>query len=144
MEMDMTSVDIAERKSRLRAFGFLFLAALTCAVMALVRTRPDIDFTQGLWLGLLVGCALNLLPLKRLINPRSAVAQLLDDEGAREHRRTSCTIGFWAAVLCAVLLGFISHFDPAIGAGEVGQLVATAAVVSAMISFALLELRAAR
>lgn len=140
----MTLVDIAERKSRLRAFAFLFLALLTCGVMILVRTRPHIDFTQGLWLGLLVGCALNLLPLKRLISPDSAVARLIDDEGTRENRRASCMIGFWAGVVAALLLGLASHFRPSIGADEVGQLVATAAIVSAMISFAILELRAAR
>src|SRR6201995_1524633 len=126
MEVGMTLVDIAERKSRLRAFGVLVLAALTCAAMILVSTRPGIDFTQGMWLGLLVGCALNLLPLKRLINPNSAIVRLVDDEGTRENRRASCMVGFWAGVLSALLLGLQSHFDPAIGGGEVGQLVATA------------------
>ena len=140
----MTPIEIAERKSRLRAFAFLFLAMLTSAVMILVMTRPQIDFTQGLWLGLLVGCALNLLPIKRMITPNSAVAQLLDDEGTRENRRASCTVSFWAGVLSALFLGFASYFSPAIGAGEVGQLVATAAIVSALICFAVLELRAAR
>ena len=51
----MTTVEMAERKSRLRALGYLFLAALTCAVMVLVQRKPEIDFTQGLWLGLLFG-----------------------------------------------------------------------------------------
>lgn len=140
----MTAVEIAERKSRFRAFAFLLLAALTCAVMIVVRTRPEVDFTQGLWLGLLVGCALNLLPIKRWLRPNSAVSRLLDDEGARENRRNSCMVGFWAAVGVALLLGLASHFNPAIEADEVGQLVATAAIVSAMVAFALLELRAGR
>ena len=140
----MTVVDIAERKSRLRALALLFLAALTCAVMILVRISPATDFTQGLWLGLLVGCALNLLPIKRWLKPNNALSQLLDDEGTRQNRQSSCTIGFWAGVVAALFLGLTSHFDPGIGAGEVGQFVATAAIVSAMIAFAVLELRAAR
>ena len=140
----MTIIDIAERKSRWRAFGLLFLAMLTCAVMIFVRTRPDMDFTQGLWLGLLVGCALNLLPIKRWLRPNSAVAALLDDEGTRRNRQNSCTVGFWAAVAVALLLGFTSHFNPDVGADEVGQLVATAGIVCAMTAFAILELRAAR
>lgn len=140
----MTVVDIAERRSRMRALGFLFLATLTCAVMIFVRTRPDIDFTQGLWLGLLFGCALNLLPIKRWLRPNSAVVQLLDDEGARQNRQNSCTVGFWAAVVVALVLGFTSHFNPGVGADEVGQLVATAGIVCAMTAFAILELRAAR
>ena len=140
----MTAVDVAERKARVRAVGFLFLAALTCAVMIAVRAGSGTDFMQGLWLGLLVGCALNLLPIKRWLRPNSAVLRLLDDEGTRENRRLSCTIGFWAAVGAALLLGFASHFNPRIGADEVGQLVATAGIVFAMIAFAIIELRAAR
>ena len=140
----MTIVDIAERKSRWRAFAFLFLAMLTLSVMIFVRTRPDMDFTQGLWLGLLVGCALNLLPIKRWLRPNSAVLALLDDEGTRQNRLNSCNVGFWAAVGAALFLGLTSHFNPGVGADEVGQLVATAGIVSAMIAFAFLELRAAR
>ena len=140
----MTAVDIAERTARVRAFGLLFLAALTCAVMVLVRTGSGSDFMQGLWLGLLVGCALNLMPVKRWLRPNSAVIRLLEDEGARENRRLACTIGFWAAVVVALVFQLASHFDAAIGAQEVGQYVATAGIVSAMLAFAILELRAAR
>ena len=140
----MTAVDIAERKARFRAFGFLFLAALTCAVMILVRSGRGTDFTQGLWLGLLLGCALNLLPIKRWLRPNSDVVRLLDDEGTRANRQLSCTIGFWAAVIVALAFQLFSHFSPAIEAEEVGQYVATAGIVSAMIAFAILELRAAR
>ena len=140
----MTVVDVAERKVRLRAYGMLVLAALTCAVMVLVRSGRGTDFIQGLWLGLLVGCALNLLPVARWLRPNSEALRLLEDEGTRDNRRISCTIGFWAAVGVALLLGLASHFNPAIAADEVGQLVATAGIVSAMIAFAVLELRAAR
>ncbi len=140
----MTAIEVAERKSRWRAFGFLFLAALTSAVMIVARSGSGGDFAQGLWLGLLVGCAFNLLPIKRWLRPNSEVARLLDDEGTRENRRIGCTLGFWATVIVALVLGFASHFNPAIGADEVGQVVATAGIVSAMVAFAILELRAAR
>jgi hypothetical protein len=140
----MTAVELAERKGRLRALGFLFLAALTSAVMIFVRNHPGNDFTQGLWFGLLLGCAINLLPIKRWLRPNSDVLRLLDDEGTRENRRISCTIGFWTAIGVALLFGLVSHFNPQVGGDEVGQIVATAGIVSAMISFAVLELRAAR
>ena len=140
----MTAVDVAERKARFRALGFLFLAALTCAVMVLVRTGSGTDFMQGLWFGLLFGCALNLLPMKRWLRPNSDVMHLLEDEGTRANRQLSCTIGFWAAVGTALLFQLASHFDRGMGAEEVGQLVATAAIVCAMVAFAVLELRAAR
>lgn len=140
----MTAVEVAERRARYRAFGFLFLAALTCAVMVVVRTGRGTDFTQGLWLGLLVGCALNLMPIKRWLRPNSTVTRLLDDEVTRANRRLSCTIGFWAAIAVALIFQLASHFDPTIAAEEVGQLVATAGIVCAITAFALLELRAAR
>ena len=140
----MTAVEAAERKSRWRAFGFLFLAALTCAVMIFVRSGHGTDFSQGLWFGMLVGCALNLMPIKRWLRPKDEVVRLLEDEGTRENRRLSCTIGFWAATAISVVIGMASHFDAAIAAEAVGQFVATAGIVSAIIAFAVLELRAAR
>jgi drug/metabolite transporter (DMT)-like permease len=140
----MTVVEVAERKARWRALGYLFLAALTCAVMIVVRAGRGTDFTQGLWLGLLLGCALSLLPIKRWLRPNSAVGRLLDDEGTRENRRLSCTIGFWAAVGVALLFQALAHFNQAIGAEEVGQLVATAGILCAITVFAILELLAAR
>lgn len=128
----------------MRAIGYLFLAALTCAVMIVVRTGHGTDFLHGLWLGLLFGCALTLLPLKRWLRLNSPVNRLLDDEGARAHRQLGCTIGFWAAIAVALVFQLASHFDRAITAEEVGQLVATAGILSAITVFAILELRAAR
>lgn len=140
----MTAVEIAERKGRWRAFAFLFLAALTCAVMVAVRNDPGSDFKQGLWVGVLVGCTLNLLPIKRWLRPNSEVLRLLEDEVVTANRRLSCVIGFWAAILVALFYSLASHFDPSIGAGEVGQVVATAGIVLAMLAFGILELRSAR
>ena len=140
----MTAVEIAERKGRWRAFAFLFLAVLTCAVMVVVRNDPGSDFKQGLWIGVLVGCALNLMPIKRWLRPHSEVARLLEDEVVTANRRFSCITGFWAAMFVALFFSFASHFDPSILAGEVCQLVATAGIVSAMLTFGILELRAAR
>ena len=140
----MTAVDIAERTSRVRAFGFLFLALLTCGVAVIVRNNPGSDFTQGLWFGLLFGCTLNLAPVKRWLRPNNAVVRLLEDEGARENRRLSCVAGFWVATVVALALFLAAHSDVAIGADAVTQIVATAAMASAMLTFAFLELRAAR
>jgi hypothetical protein len=142
--MSMTAVEVAERQGRFRAYGFLSLASLVCIVMVLVRSGFQSDFMQGLWFGLLVGCAVNLLPIKRWLMPRSEVVRLLEDEGARENRRISCTVGFWAANAVAIVLGMASHSDLAVTAEELGQFVATAGVASAMVAFAILELRAAR
>lgn len=140
----MTVVDLAERKGRLRALGFLFLAALACAVMILVRAGVGGDFMQGLWFGLLFGCVLNLLPIKRWLRPNSDVMRLLDDEGTRANRQLSSTIGFWAAIGAALFFQVAAHFNRSIGGEEVGQLVATIGIVCAIVAFSVVELRAAR
>ena len=140
----MTAVDIAERTSRLRAFGFLFLALLTCAVAVVVRDNPANDFLQGLWFGLLFGCTLNLSPIKRWLRPNNPVVRLIEDEGARENRRSSCIVGFWAGTVAALILFLALRFGLAIGPDAVAQIVATAGMASAMLAFGFLELRAAR
>ena len=59
--------------------------------------------------------------------------------------RPKSTVREYAEALAvALLLALAWRFDPAIAADEVGQVVATAAIASAMVVFAMLELRAAR
>jgi multisubunit Na+/H+ antiporter MnhB subunit len=140
----MTAVEIAERTSRVRAVIFLFFALLTCAVMAVALKNPRSDFTQGFWFGILFACALTLAPIKRWLRPNDAVVRLIEDEGARENRRLSCVVGFWTAIVAALILFMASRSEVAIGADAATQIVATAAMASAMLAFGLLELRAAR
>ncbi len=140
----MTAVETAERTARARALGYLTLAAFTCAVMIIVRTGHGTDFLDGLWLGLLFGCAVTLLPIKRWLRPNSEVHRLLEDEGVRANRQLSCTLGFWAAIIAGLVFQLAGHFDPGMTAEAAGQLVATAGIVVAMTAFAILELRAAR
>ena len=139
----MTAIEIAERKAKWRAYGFLFLGALSIALMAL-NIRGGSDFSHGLWLGVLAGSALSLTPVKRWLRPNSAVNRLLDDETTREYRYISCTTGFWAAAVAAIVLTVVSRSVDSLSAGNVAQIIATAAMASAMVAFATLELRAAR
>ena len=97
-----------------------------------------------MWMGLSFAAAANLLPLARWLKPRSAVARLLDDEGVREHRRMSCTAGFWAAVVSSLAVATAVELAVPLGAFDAVRVVATAAIAAALISFATLELRAAR
>lgn len=140
----MTAVEVAERTARGRALGYLCLAGITCAVAVVVRTGHGTDFLKGLWLGLLVGCVLTLLPIKRWLRSNSEVHRMLEDESARANRQLSCTIGFWAAILAGLLFQLLGHTHPGISAEEAGQLVATAGILSAITVFAILELRGAR
>lgn len=140
----MTAVEIAESRSRKRALGFLALAALAVGLMLLVSNGIGGDFARGLWFGVMLGSAINLLPIKRLVRPNDQVLRLMDDEGTRENRRLSSTIGFWAAIAAALGLGLFSRYSDVVDAWLMGQLVATAAIVAAMLTFGALELRDAR
>jgi hypothetical protein len=138
---EMTAVELAERKARWRALGFLFIAALIVATMVAVSEGQGGDFVKGLWLGMVFGSTLSLLPFKRWLQPRDAVAQLLDDEGARENRRLASTAGFWAAMVTAIGFGFFTPDMPGFSAYMLGQYIATAGMVTAMLTFAFLEIR---
>jgi hypothetical protein len=140
----MTAVDIAEAKGRWRAFGLLFLGALAIGLMVFNLRSGGTDFSQGMWLGVLAGSALNLTPVKRWVRPGNAVARLLDDESTQEHRQFACMIGFWASVIAAVILAVLTRSSSILAASEVADIVATAGIASAMLTFAALELRAAR
>ena len=72
------------------------------------------------------------------------IAKLLDDETTREHRRLSGTAGFWAAMLSSLILSFLTAGGGALSAFDVARVIATAAMTAALVSFAVLELRAAR
>ena len=143
----MTLVEKAERKSTLRALAYLMLAV--ALVSLLITTMGDAhrdryDFLRGMHGGLLLGAAINFLPIARWTKRNNPLMRLLDDEGAREHRRMAMIAGFWAAMSFALLfvvfrrsLEMLSGFDSV-------RIVATAAMAAALIRFAVLELRAAR
>lgn len=147
----MTTIDVAERKSRWRATAFYFFAAMILATLwfSMGPASGAIDgdgrdFFRGLWFGITAAAAANLLPIARWLKPGSAVARLLDDEGVREHRRMGCTAGFWAAIVAALAVALVTHDAPLLNSFDTARVIATAAVIAALVSFATLELRAAR
>lgn len=134
----------AEQKSRSRAISYLTLSAILAILMIAVVLGLGGDFVQGMWAGALAMCALNLLPIHRWLRPRSEVTRLMEDEVTRDYRRFSSTVGFWAAIPAAIILGFPAREGFAIDGWLMGQLVASAGVVAAMLTFGILELRALR
>ena len=139
----MTAIGVAERKTRYRAIAFYFFAAGSLLTLWLSMARPENDFFRGLWTGLTFAAAANLLPLARWLKPHSTVARLLDDEGVREHRRLSCTSGFWASVVSSLAVAIATEAAAPLGAFDAVRIVATASIAAALTSFATLELRAA-
>lgn len=140
----MSVIDVAERKSRYRAASFYFFSAMSMVTLCWSMARPGSDFLRGLWMGLTFAAAANLLPLARWLKPGSEVARLLDDDGVREHRRLSCTAGFWTAVVSSLAVAMAVELEVPLGPFDAVRMVATAAIAAALVSFATLELRAAR
>lgn len=140
----MSLIDLAELKGRYRAASFYFFSAMSLLTLWLSMARPQSDFLSGMWMGLTFAAAANLLPLARWLKPRSKVARLLDDDGVREHRRWSCNVGFWAAVVSSLAVAIAVQATVPLSPFDAVRIVATAAIAAAMVSFATLELRAAR
>ena len=139
-----TAAEQAERKSRARAINHLVLAAALAVLMIIVCLGYGGDFTQGLWAGVLLGCALTLVPIQRWLRSKSEVTRLMEDEVTRDFRRSAATAGFWVAIVTAIALGFPAREGFGINGWLMGQLVASAGTGTAMLTFGILELRALR
>ncbi|MGR6329105.1 hypothetical protein ACU5AX_08575 [Sphingomonas sp. XXL09] len=139
----MDTIELAERKSRAWALMLYVLGAVLLLSQLAGMTVMRRDFVDGFWLGVALVCALTLLPWRRWLKPDSALNRLMEDEVVREHRRMSCTAGFWASLAAALATAPFAH-DVMLASYDVSRVVATAGLFAAMISFATLELRAAR
>ncbi len=140
----MTAIELAERKGKARARAYYVFAAIMLLLLLGSFGARGTDFFRGMWVGVTLVATLNLLPWSRWLKPGSAVARLLDDESVREHRRMSSTAGFAAAMAAALILTFVTPDLAAISGFDVARVIATAAMVASLVSFATLELRAAR
>lgn len=139
----MDSIELAERKSRAWAVMLYVLGAVLLLSELIGMTVLQRVFVDGFWLGVALVCAVTLLPWRRWLKPDSPINRLLEDEVVREHRRMSCVAGFWAGLASALGTAPFAH-DGMLSAYDVSRVVATAALFAAMVSFATLELRAAR
>lgn len=139
----MNVVELAERKGRLRAFIFFLLAGILVGGLLVGFGQPA-ERRNAFWIAIVTASAMNLTPMLRWLRPHSKVARLLDDETTREHRRTSTMAGFWAAVIAAMALVGMTGGPTSVTGYDVARVVATAAIVAALLCFATLELRASR
>ncbi|WP_174293077.1 hypothetical protein [Sphingomonas bacterium] len=139
-----SAIEQAERMGRARALACLFIAALILSLLLASFGPTGADFVRGLWMGVTLTATLYIPPISRWLKPGSAVAQLLDDESTREHRRLASTAGLVATVAAALAMAFITADGPVVSSFDTARVIATAAMVASLVSFATLELRAAR
>ena len=139
-----STIELAERKSTARVMAYLLFAVLIVALLLASFGAGGTDFFRGMWTGLSMVTLLYMLPFGRWLKPRSALTLLLDDESVRDHRRTSAAAGFWAAMASAFGLTIATAEGDAVSSFDVARVIVTAAMVAALVGFAILEMRAAR
>ena len=134
----------AERMQRGRALACLVVAAMILVLLVASFGPGTTDFLRGMSVGVTAAATLYLPPIYRWLRPNDVTAQLFDDESTREHRRMASTAGMVAAMAAAIALSFITADASPISAFDTARVIAAAAIVAALVSFATLELRAQR
>lgn len=139
----MDLIDLAERKAHARALGLYVFAGFTVLFLALTFAAWRPEFFQGMWLSFTLISALAVSPLATRLK-RGPLAQLLEDEVTREHRRLSSASGFWAALVAGAAMLAAGSVPGLLSASDSARIIFTAAIVVAQVHLATLELRAAR
>ena len=138
----MSDVTTAETKSAVRAWLFYAMAAALLMSAWTGVGREVTGARLGVWLFMVAIIAVNLTPLSTTFR-RTAWARLVDDETTRDHRRTSFAAGFWSALAATAAMSIVAASAPVL-AQDVSRVTITAGLCAALVSFATLELRAAR
>jgi len=133
-------IDKAERVSMQRAIIFYLLAIVL--VFSLVITGRETDPVRLLPWFVTIGLAAANIFTVGLLRSRRLKA-LVNDESTRQHRAMAITSGFWAALVAALLLSLLATLLP-MTAILTARTILTATLVATLVSFATLELRAAR
>ena len=138
----MGDVERADAKGLCRAI-ICYMMAGVLLLQAVVR--PDQLASLGrssLWIAMILMAGLCLTPFVGIALPRR-LRTLLNDETTREHRRIAMNAAFWATLLSAAAITVVGAAS-VIPTFQAVRIVVTATLVSALVSFATLELRAAR
>jgi hypothetical protein len=139
-----SAVDVADRKSRLRAV--LFGAATVIFLIVQLITRPAFstaDYAHG-WRQ--YAWALNAVALLICFSFGSGifnstqVQALMNDDVARSNYRTASVVAFWLSVLSAILLFIVPSFETLSGK-QVSYLITTIATAAALLTFSWLEIK---
>ena len=144
-----TTAEQAEYLSRRRARILPFLAVIYLthqfSFFASAPADPEraVDYVKvGAWV-LLSFVLLAALTTKGFWLHRQEVRDMIDDEGTRANRVAALGWGFVMAVLSAIILFFVSIFEP-VSAREAIHVIVSLGIGAAIIRFAMLERRAYR
>jgi hypothetical protein len=148
MMTSSSDIEIADRLSRRRARMLPFFAILFLTQQAAYFAEPDtgmraVDHVKvGAWLVLSIVLLLLLATGGSWIRPKR-VRALMDDEVTRANRAEAFRIGFLATMAGAIILYFVSQFEPMSGRLAIHMMV-TVGIAAALLRFGFLERRAHR
>lgn len=146
MMTSSSDIEAADRLSRRRARMLPFLAILFLTQQAAYFAEPDtgmraVDHVKvGAWLVLSIVLVLVLATGGFWFRPKR-VRALMDDEITRANRAEAFRIGFLATMAAAIVLYFVSQFDPMSGR-EAIHILTTIGIAAALLRFGFLERRA--
>ena len=133
----------AEWISGKRALIFYLLAAALIVSAALGVPAHVSGSRSAFWVLACGLAALNLTPAGTALNRSRVVKSLLNDEGVRQHRLISFAAGFWASIVTSFIIALLTTVVP-LAPMATAQIITSAGLSAALISFATLERRAAR
>ena len=136
-------VELADRKSRVRAILFAAATVTFIAVQVVVQPLFDAEYSTG-WrmYAWVVNVALLLVCLASgggLAN-RRVVRDLINDEVAQSNYRMACKLGFWVAMVSALAIYVVPEWRALTG-GQVAYVVVSISASAALLMFSWLELR---
>jgi len=139
----MDLVERAERKSRMLAITMGVMGVVVVVLLS-ITMWTHVDGWRGFQAGLTAAALFYLTPFVRWLLPNKNLARLIDDERTQAHRGTSCTIGLVAAVVAAFATMAMTEGNTLLTASDAARMIMSVGVAAALLSFAALELRAAR
>jgi len=140
--MDTRSpVEIADRLSRKRAI----LIAGTAVAFVVAQFLATLAHTgqPALWTWCWSMLLLLLMATGGGLLHQTKIRALMNDEVARDHHRTAVGAGFWAAMVAGLVFYWVPGLDRYSARAAI-QLIVTLGVITALLVFAYLELRAHR
>ena len=133
----------AEFRSRRRSYLLLLLALMVTITTLLNVIDPvsTLSHRKLAWEILIILTALNLtkLPFSLCARP---LRDILNDEMTQHIRLQSLGIGFWGAIISAASVFWASDYVAALNGEASVMLVTASSLVSALITYSALELRA--
>lgn len=145
--MPQTDFEKAEKLTARRArmatiLGIVFITTQAASLQVDGElSRPEM-ITLKAWIVWAVAMLMLLMTGGGLLRG-ARVRALMNDEGTRAHRQQAVALGFWIAIVTALVI-YVATFWEVVDARQAARIIVTTALGGALIRFGLLERRSLR